>query len=352
MAKETQPQPNTNRAKGYSNIKRLQTRVANQQPQGKSKQPASQQELTTSNLNQYLGAYLNSLEGRQLSKQTIEHRDYELNLFFNWAEQRSLTQASSITLAILESYQRWLTRYRKADNQPLRSQTIRQRLSSVQDYFKWLVRHKYLGANPASELILPKKEIRLKEQALSIKQVKLLMAQPNISDLLGIRDRCMLELLYACAMRLSELQRLETLDINYQQGIIHIRQAKGKKDRLVPLGTRALYWLELYRDRVRPKLQLKLAENAYFLTGYGKSFHVNALGHLIRKYLRQAQVEQGGAHLLRHSCATHLLEGGADIRYIQKFLGHSSLETTALYTEMNLEALRQVYQACHPLAQK
>jgi integrase/recombinase XerD len=99
---------------------------------------------------------------------------------------------------------------------------------------------------------------------------------------------------------------------------------------------------------VRPQLQLNPEAQAVFLTGYGEAFHPNALGCMIRKYIRAANIAIGGSHLLRHTCATHLLEGGADIRYIQKLLGHASLETTAIYTEMNVKSLRQVFSECHP----
>jgi integrase/recombinase XerD len=210
------------------------------------------------------------------------------------------------------------------------------------------VRHGILQANPASELILPKKESRLPEQALTLPQVDDLMNAPDTSDALGLRDRAMLELLYATAIRRSELARLESQDFHREASTLRVRLGKGKKDRIVPVGARALHWCERYLAEVRPRLELARGVETLFLTGYGEGFHPNALGSLIARYLRTAGVSKGGAHLLRHTCAQHLLEGGADIRYIQKLLGHASLETTAIYTEMSVEALRRVYSACHP----
>ena len=218
----------------------------------------------------------------------------------------------------------------------------------MQDYFRYLVRHGVLQANPASELVLPKKESRLPEQALTLSQIDEVLNQPDIADALGIRDRALLELLYATAIRRSELARLETGDLNREAATLRVRLGKGKKDRVVPVGSRALHWCERYLEEVRPRLEIAPGVQTLFLTGYGQGFHTNALGYLVRKYLRAAGIEKGGPHLVRHTCAQHLLEGGADIRYIQKLLGHASLETTAIYTEMSVEALRRVYLACHP----
>ena len=253
-----------------------------------------------------------------------------------------------MTLAILEAYQRHVIRYRKANGKPLANRTIHKRIGAVQDYFRWLVRNGILPANPASELILPKKEARLPEQALTLPQVDNLLNQPDVSDPLGIRDRAMLELLYATALRRSELARLEAPDLNREAATLRVRQGKGGKDRVVPVGGRALRWCERYAEEVRPRLVIDSGELTFFLTGYGAAFHPNALGSLIARYFRAADIAKGGAHLLRHTCATHLLEGGADIRYIQKLLGHASLETTAIYTEMSVESLRRVYAECHP----
>lgn len=334
------------RQKGFENITRLRTRAKRGKAQGGTVVRTAQ--APTSNLSEPLNTYLQWLEGRRLAEQTIEHRRADLNQFFIWSDGRGLQSVGDVTLAILESYQRWLGRYRKKDGKPLSSRTLRSRLSTIQDYFRWLVRHGLLGANPASELMLPRKEHRLPEQALSINQVDVLMSVPDLADPLGVRDRAMLEVLYGTALRLGELGKLELGDIQHSKKTLLIRQAKGKKDRIVPIGERAMHWLTRYLDEVRPKLELVSHVQTVFLTGYGEGFHPNALSYLIRKHFRTADIAKGGAHLLRHTCATHLLEGGADIRYIQKLLGHASLETTAIYTEMNVESLRQVFAACHP----
>jgi integrase/recombinase XerD len=334
------------RKKGFENVRRLRTRAERGKPLGST--PQKPVETPRNELSASQGAYLHWLEGRKLAAETVNHRRAALDQFFAWADERGLQTASEVTLAALESFQRWLGRYRKKDGKTLGNRTLRQRLSTVQDYFRWLVRHGLLCANPASELLLPRKERRLPEQALSLAQIDALMSVPDSTDLLGLRDRAMLELFYGTAIRLGELAKLETGDIHHTRKTLHIRNGKGNKDRIVPIGDRAMHWLTRYLDEVRPRLELDSGEKTFFLTGYGGGFHPNALGRLIRKHLRASGVAKGGAHLLRHTCALHLLDGGADIRYIQKFLGHASLETTAIYTEMSVESLRQVLAACHP----
>ncbi len=160
-----------------------------------------------------------------------------------------------------------------------------------------------MQANPASELVLPKKESRLPEQALTLSQIDDVLNAPDVGDALGLRDRAMLELLYATAIRRSELARLEVGDLNREAATLRVRLGKGKNDRVVPVGTRALHWCERYVEEVRPRLEIVSGEQTLFLTRYGEGFHPNALGYLIAKHLCKAGIEKGGSHLLRHAPA-------------------------------------------------
>lgn len=338
---------NRGRKKGYKNVRRLRTRAERGKAKGGRPDESASKLPEEYELAAQRVPYLEWLESRSLSPETIDHRRDDLELFFTWAFERGISDALQISLPVLESYQKHVARYKKANGKPLATRSQRKRLGAVKDYFRFLVRHGILPANPASELIMPKKEARLPEQALTLHQVDEVLAVPDISDELGLRDRTMLELLYATAIRRSELARLEVDDLNRETGTLRV-MGKGKKERILPVGSAAMHWCERYLEEVRPKLEIDSAERTLFLTGYGAGFHPNALGYTIQKRLRAAGVEKGGAHILRHSCAQHMLEGGADIRYIQKLLGHASLETTAIYTEMSVEALRRVYSACHP----
>jgi integrase/recombinase XerD len=192
-------------------------------------------------------------------------------------------------------------------------------------------------------------EKRLPGAALTLAQVEALLGVPNVADPLGIRDRAMLETFYATAIRRSELVNLDMADLDPVGGTLHIRHGKGDKDRVVPIGGGALSWIASYLEHTRPRMQLDASEQALFLSGYGERLSATYLGNWVRKTIEAAQVSRvGSCHLFRHSCATHMLEGGADIRFIQQLLGHEKLETTAIYTQTSIEQLKAVHARTHP----
>lgn len=193
------------RNKGFENVRRLRTRAQKRKALGGTTK--KDVETPSNELVENRNGYLQSLEARKLATETINHRRDALNQFFAWAADHGVETTEEVSLAVLEAFQRWLVRYRKKDGKPLSSRTLRQRLSAVQDYFRWMVRHGLLGANPASELILPRKGARLPEQALTMAQVDELMSVPDLTDFLGIRNRAILELLYGTAMRLGGSQK-------------------------------------------------------------------------------------------------------------------------------------------------
>lgn len=294
-------------------------------------------------------SYLEQLAARNYSEGTIEGRRDSIKVFLNWCAERDLSRASQITRPILEAYQRWLWKYRKADGKPLGWSTQRQRVSTLKDWFKWMTKQNVLMHNPASEIELPRMEKRLPGAALTAAQVEALLAVPNVADPLGLRDRAMLELFYSCGLRRTELCRLELPDFNADRRTLHIRRGKGKKDRVVPVGERAVQWIEKYLTQVRPRLCLDTRVAAVFLTGYGGPFNPDVVSRMVSKLMEAAGLSgKGSCHMLRHTCATHMLEGGADIRFIQQLLGHEKLETTAIYTEVNIRHLQDVHARCHP----
>jgi integrase/recombinase XerD len=294
--------------------------------------------------------YLAALRARNYSEDTVWTRDDDLKLFLVWAAERDLTRASEVTRPVLEAYQQWLWRYRKKNGQPLGWGTQRQRLGGLKDWFRWLTRQNVILHNPASELELPRKEKRLPATALTVAQAAQLMMVPDLSDPLGVRDRAMLEVFYSTGVRRSELARLELSALNFARQTLTVRRGQGKKDRVVPLGARAQSWCENYLKEVRPQLLVDPREAALFLTGFGAAFCPDVLSRMVTGWLKKIGC-QGSCHLLRHTCATHLLEGGADIRYIQQLLGHESLETTAIYTAVSITQLLEVHARCHPCGQ-
>jgi integrase/recombinase XerD len=249
--------------KGYEATRRLRGRTREQRggnpaahfPQGRSGTLAGEAD-----------AYLLHLAVRNYSPDTIEGRRDALKVFLLWAHERGLHDPAGITKLMLESYQRHLWRHRKANGKPLGISTQRGRLGTLKDYFAWLTRRNTIPANPASELEMPRPEKRLPIEALGLEQMKTVLNVPDVRDLLGIRDRAILEVLYSTGMRRSELTNLELTDLNTERHTIQIRRGKGRKDRIVPVGERALSWTGRYLEEVRPRLVLDASQRALFLT--------------------------------------------------------------------------------------
>lgn len=294
--------------------------------------------------------YLEQLRAHNYSLGTIGGRRDALKRFIIWCAGRRLTFASQITRSILEAYQVWLWSYRHpSTGKPLGWSTQRQRISTLRDWFAWMHRKKILPHDPASELVLPRPEKRLPGVSLTIRQIKRLFSIPNTSDPLGIRNRSILELFYTNGLRRAELCNLELADLNAEGGTLHIRLGKGMKDRIVPVGKQAVIWIRSYLKTTRPLLCSDSRVTHLFLTGYGGPFNPDVLSRMVSSLMKKAGLEgYGSCHQLRHACATHMLEGGADIRFIQQLLGHEKLETTAIYTKVDIRQLKEVHRRCHP----
>ena len=295
--------------------------------------------------------WLESLRVRNYAEGTLLGLYRSMTFFMRWAAERDVTRASEVTRLVLEAYQRWLWRYERPSGRkkgkPLSWNTQYKHLGCLKEWFRWLTRQNVILHNPASELEMPRMEKRLPAEALRHAEIERLFAVPDTSDPLGVRDRAILELFYATGLRRSELCRLELSDVNAERGTVMVHRGKGKKDRVVPLGARAAAWVQRYLREVRPRLLLDNREQALFITGYGEAFNPDVISRMVSGWMRQIGRE-ASCHLLRHTCATHMLEGGADIRYIQQLLGHENLETTAIYAEVTIQQLIEVHTRCHP----
>lgn len=287
---------------------------------------------------------------RGLSEATISNRLTMLCFLSEWLADRGVTRPAEVTKPMLDRYQRWLYHYRKADGDPLTFRSQHVRLVAVRAFFKWATKQNRILYNPASELELPRLERRLPKHVLSISEAEQVMSTPNISTPGGLRDRAILEVFYSTGMRRMELARLQMFDVDFDRHTIHIRQGKGRKDRIVPIGERALIWLQAYLDDTRPRWAPEPdTDNWIFLTTDGTHFSPSRLTQMVRNHVKASGVNKTGAcHLFRHTMATLMLEGGADIRHIQAMLGHVRLETTEIYTQVSIRHLLAIHQACHP----
>ena len=295
--------------------------------------------------------YLTDLEVKNFSPCTVNNRRLALIAFLRWCQERDIYRPQDITRPILESYQRWMYRHRKTNGNPLGFTTQRGRLVAIKDYFRWLCRQNVILHNPASELEMPRSEKKLPKGTLSAAEIERILSVPDITQPLGVRDRAILETLYSTGIRRIEVVRLQLGDLNVERRVLMIRQGKGKKDRVVPIGERALAWIGKYLSDVRPEMLLDPREQALFLSGYGDSaMSADYLSRLVSQYVRSAGITHGGCHLFRHSCATLMLENGADIRFIQQMLGHANLSTTQIYTEVSIQQLQRIHAMTHPAA--
>lgn len=207
----------------------------------------------------------------------------------------------------------------------------------------------YLTANPAADLELPKVEKRLPRQVLTAHQAELILNQPDTSTPAGLRDRALLEILYSTGMRRKELVGLRLYDLDLERGTVMIREGKGKRDRLLPLGARATAWLNKYLEDARPKLVVEPDERQVFLCVSGRGLTPGVLGNVVHDYVKRSGIGKAGScHLFRHAMATLMLENGADLRYVQQMLGHARLDTTEIYTHVNIQKLIEVHRLTHP----
>lgn len=286
---------------------------------------------------------------KNYSDRTVENREASLRPFIAWAHERGLTRPQEITKPILERYQRHLFLYRKANGEPLSTRSQAVRTTPVKAFFKWLSRQNHILYNPASELELPRMERRLPRFILSVREAEAVLAMPDLATPIGLRDRAILETLYSTGIRRMELINLHLTDVDADRGTVMVRQGKGKKDRMIPIGARAIAWIDKYHDDVRPDLACGADDGTLFITTLGEAFAPNRLTQLVRNYVDAANTgKKGACHLFRHTMATLMLEGGADIRYIQAMLGHAELSTTQLYTQVSIRTLKQIHTATHP----
>ena len=304
----------------------------------------------------YLVEFIDWTAARQFSSMTVKARRIETGYFIDWCEERGIRRPDEVTRALLERYRQHVFTYRrKTDGAPLSHQTQGKRLISVRAFFQWMARQHHLLHNPASELELPRPQQRLPRHILSVAEVEQVLNACDTQEPLGLRDRAMLEALYSTGMRRSELTGLRTDTVDLSRGTVFIRQGKGAKDRVVPIGERACRWIERYVFEVRPALIDVEDDGVLFLAKHGQGMQAKQLSVIVRGAIAAANLERfqdthpnAACHLLRHACATHMLENGADIRYIQALLGHADLSTTEVYTRVSIQQLKAVHDRTHP----
>jgi integrase/recombinase XerD len=280
---------------------------------------------------------------------TVRTRRASLQRFATWAEAHGLTHPAELTLPVLERYRMTLIHRATAAGHPVSWGVQAQHLIAVRSFLSWCTRQHLVRYNAAQELELPRQPQRLPRAVLSAGEAERVLAMPDLRDPLGLRDRAILETLYSTGMRRMELITLTPPDLDPERGVVLVREGKGRKDRVVPIGERALAWIAKYLLEVRPLLVLPPDRGTLFLTRRGRRLRPNRLTELLHRYVQASGVgKPGSCHLFRHTMATLMLEGGADIRHIQAMLGHAELSTTARYTRVSIARLKAVHERTHP----
>lgn len=315
---------------------------------GKASQ--SQIQIGHSGLYPYLVHYLEWQKVKGYSAATAECRDNDIRKFIQWCDERSIHDPKAVTKPILERYQRYLYYYRKTNGEPLGFGSQHHMLASVKAWFKWMTRENYIPSNPASEVQSVRVPTKLPDAVLSLEDVQHILNSIDVDSVEGLRNRAIIEVLYGTGVRRTELCNLLLSDIDPNRQSLFVRQGKGAKDRCIPIGKRAVTWVQRYVEEARPKLQTQQSIYQLFLNGHGEAFTPSYLGHTVKRAIKAAGLDRkGGCHLFRHAMATHMLENGAELRYLQAILGHANINTTTIYTHMSIESLLKVHELSHPL---
>jgi integrase/recombinase XerD len=294
----------------------------------------------------FLGVYLEDLRARHYAPATLEKAARELPRFFRYVQDLSRRQLASIDEAVIVGYARHLAKARTRSGATYSAWSQSSSLSAVKAFFRFLHRRGLVLRDPAAAVPLPKGQ-RMPRGVPSEGKARRLMNSPDRWTTAGKRDRAILETLYGTGIRISECMRADLGDVDLRDGALLVRNGKGGKDRLVPLSGQALVALDSYLAESRPELARHHADVALFLSRYGRRYSTCGLRLVVKRHAARVGL-QLSPHALRHACATHLLEGGADIRHIQKLLGHASINHTAHYARVTPGALRAAVERAHP----
>ena len=276
-----------------------------------------------------------------LSRNTLDSYRRDLRQFAVWQESRDGRDLLAAEQSLIQDYLAYKFRAKA------RASTAARLLSSLKRFYRHAVRQNLITADPTLRIEAPKLPRPL-PKSLTEADVESLLAAPPVDEPRGLRDRAMLEVLYASGLRVSELVTLKTPQISRDMGVVRVL-GKGSKERLVPLGEEALNWLERYLRDSRPALLGQRVSDALFVTARATGMTRQSFWHLIKRYALQAGLHKPiSPHTLRHAFATHLLNHGADLRVVQLLLGHSDISTTQIYTHVARERMKQMHARHHP----
>jgi integrase/recombinase XerD len=278
---------------------------------------------------------------RSLSQNTVESYGFDLERLRGFLHQKKINDIGDVKAGLLSEYVRTLYDLGFA------ATSIQRTLSTLRGYFSFLAADNIISSDP-TELLESPKAARYLPSVISIDEMVSLFNAVDTQKRLGMRDRALLETLYATGMRVSELANFSFEQILFEEGLVRVF-GKGSKERLVPIGEIALVWIKKYLETERPFLSQPVTDSSVFLNARGTKLSRMGIWKIIQRYAKKANLEKSiSPHTFRHSFATHLLEGGADLRAVQEMLGHANIVTTEIYTHVDREYLKEVHRSFHP----
>lgn len=294
-------------------------------------------------MNIFLKEYLSILKlEKNLSENTIQSYRNDLSSFIKFLEGYNISDPSEIKQKHLSDF------FKSLKDIGLSSRSASRYHSALKGFFKYLYINKYIKKSPIDKISAPKLSKYL-PSVLNVNEIDLILSKPDIDDKLGLRDKAVLELLYACGLRVSELINLKISNLFFSEEVIRVF-GKGSKERIVPIGSSAVKWINKYLIRSRIILEKKMkSENYLFLNSRGTKLSRMGIWKIVEKYVKETNIKKEvHPHTFRHSFATHLLEGGADLRAVQEMLGHSDISTTQIYTHIDRDYIKQMHRDFHP----
>jgi integrase/recombinase XerD len=297
-----------------------------------------------------LELHLEDCLARGQSPRTAAGKRYVLKGFISWCLTQDITMVQQVTIQVLESYRKYLFQYRQpSSDKPLDISTQRNRLTDVIMYFRRLRKTGYIKDDPGHEFEMTYVPRRPPQAYLSVEEIETICRMPLLFGIKGYRDRAIIEVHFATGIRRAEVANLDISDVDFKEEIVIVRQGKGRRDRRVPIAKRALAWLRLYIDNIRPRFARVDSGDALFLGDHGGRFSPPKLGERTSRYVKLAGIKKrGGSTLFRHSTATLMLDNGADIRHVQEMMGHADIKNTQIYTHVAIGKLKEVYKRTHP----
>lgn len=279
---------------------------------------------------------------KNLSQNTVSSYKIDINAFISFLKDSGIDDPSDISSDHIGSF------FKTLKELGLLGSSSARYFSSLKGFFLYLLKNKYIVKNPIEKITAPRISKKL-PGVLDVNEVEKILSSPDANYKLGLRDKAMLELFYACGTRVSELINIKVNDLFFEDEIIRVF-GKGSKERLIPVGSSAIKWVGEYLKKSRPLLMKKSkSENNLFLNSRGSKLSRMGVWKIIDRYVKQAGIEKDvHPHTFRHSFATHLLEGGADLRAVQEMLGHADISTTQIYTHIDRDYIKQVHKQYHP----